>query len=55
MKIRKRDRDRTNEWKAFRYNTKVNPEVKQYAPELKLEMFIIGFEPSEKYNLEWIQ
>jgi len=36
VKIRERDRDRTDEWKAFRYNTKVNPEGKWYAPESKI-------------------
>lgn len=35
-KIRDRDRDRTDEWKAFRYNKKVNPEEKWFAPISKM-------------------
>jgi hypothetical protein len=31
-KIRERQRDRTDEWKAFRYNKSINPEKKWLAP-----------------------
>ena len=35
-KIRDRERDRTDDWKAFRYNKKVNPNQKWFAPISKM-------------------
>lgn len=35
-KIRERERDRTNDWKAFRYNQKVNPNNKWFGPTSKM-------------------
>ena len=36
VKIRDRDKDRTDEWKAFRYNKKINPNENWFAPISKM-------------------